>query len=125
MGNNNCPLDACERAQQKYKHGADNTPATNAVGYDRRGAKTNGKAKPPQVSRMESTHVEDKFAAYINRAGNMIRTTSSVDGKNKPSSALAEDDGEDHFSEYINHAKTKMLRPLSSFVGGKSSDSMK
>ncbi|KAJ4721707.1 hypothetical protein OWV82_009361 [Melia azedarach] len=117
--------EVAERAQQKYKHGADNTPATNAVGYDRQGAKTNGKAEPPQVSRMESAHVADKFAAYINRAGNMIRTTSTVDGKNKSSSASAEDDGKDHFSEYINHAKIKMLRTMSSFVGGKNSDSMK
>ncbi|KAJ4727535.1 hypothetical protein OWV82_000617 [Melia azedarach] len=106
------------RAQQKCKHRADNTPATRTVGY-RQGAKANGKAEPPQVSRMKSAQMEEKFTDYIDRAGKKIRTTSSVGGKNSSSSASAEDDGKDHFSEYINRAKIKMLRTMSSFVGGR------
>lgn len=64
---------------------------------------------------------EDVFSKYIKRAGIKIRAPSSVggDGKiNAPSARGGEGTaGKDHFSDYINRAKQKMIRTMSSFAG--------
>lgn len=64
---------------------------------------------------------EDVFSKYIKRAGIKIRAPSSVggDGKiNAPSATGGEGTaGEGHFSDYINRAKQKMIRTMSSFAG--------
>lgn len=83
-------------------------------------------------SRMESSNnktnansitEEDEFSKYIKRAGNKIRTPSSVGGAGKinASSATAggATAGKDHFSDYIDRAKKRMLRTMSSFVGAR------
>lgn len=83
-------------------------------------------------SRMESSNnktnansitEEDEFSKYIKRAGNKIRTPSSVggDGKINASSATGggATAGKDHFSDYIDRAKKRMLRTMSSFVGAR------
>lgn len=96
-------------------------------------------ASKHKATRMESNNnkmnaniEEDEFTKYIKRAWNQIRTPSSFGGGknvnvNVNTSATAtggEDTGKDQFSDYINRAKKRMLRNMSSFVGGRN-DSMK
>ncbi|KAF9669405.1 hypothetical protein SADUNF_Sadunf14G0104300 [Salix dunnii] len=70
--------------------------------------------EPGEGNNKQGTHIEERFADYINRARIKIRSLSNAGHEKQHASP-----GKDKFTDYINRAKVK-LRTTSSFGGGKS-----